>query len=205
VAAIPHPTSLDCVLVAVDGVDAAGKTTFADALAMTMRTTGRPTIRISLDDFHNSRAVRHRRGRHSPQGFWLDSYNYERFNSHVLGPLGPGGSRRYRPRAHDLRTDADILMADRHAPPGCVVIIDGLFLHRDELHGHWDFSVFLDVPFEVTSGRMAARDAMPSDPDHPGMQRYVEGQRLYLQQCDPRSRASIVIDNTHPDEPRVVR
>jgi uridine kinase len=196
---------VDCVRVAVDGVDAAGKTIFADALATELRGAGRTAIRISLDDFHNARSVRYRRGRQSPEGFWLDSYNYERFTSDVLVPLGPGGSRSYRAKAHDLRTDADIRTEHQQAPPGCLVIIDGLFLHRDELHGHWDFSVFLDVPFEITAGRMAARDGMHPDPAHASMRRYVEGQRLYLQQFDPRSRASIVIDNTHPDEPRIIR
>ena len=202
--AIPDPRSLDCVLVAVDGVDAAGKTIFADALAPALRNAGRAAIRISIDDFHNSSVVRHQRGRQSPEGFWLDSYNYERFTCDVLVPLGPGGSRRYRPKAYDLRTDADIRMEDRQAPPGCVVIIDGLFLHRDELHDRWNFSVFLDVPFEITARRMATRDGMHPDPDHIGMRRYVDGQRLYLQHCDPRSRASVVVDNSDPDEPRVI-
>jgi uridine kinase len=36
------------------------------------------------------------------------------------------------------------------------------------------------------------------------MRRYVDGQRLYLQHCDPRSRASVVVDNSDPDEPRVI-
>jgi hypothetical protein len=35
-------------------------------------------------------AVRYRRGRSSPEGFWLDSFNYERLRADVLEPLGPG-------------------------------------------------------------------------------------------------------------------
>jgi uridine kinase len=203
--AIPDPRSLDCVLVAVDGVDAAGKTIFADALAAAAREAGRAATRISLDDFHNPLAIRHQRGRKSPEGFWLDSYDYERFTADVLTPLGPGGTRRYRPKAHDLQTDTDLDTTARLAPPGCIVIIDGLFLHRDELRDRWDCSVFLDVPFEVTARRMAARDGLHPDPEHVSMRRYVGGQRLYLMRCDPRSRASIVIDNSDPDQPRVVR
>ena len=31
--------------------------------------------------------------------------------------------------------------------------------------------------------------------------RYVEGQRIYLRECRPRDRATVVIDNTHLELP----
>jgi uridine kinase len=40
-----------------------------------------------------------------------------------------------------------------------VLVLDGLFLHRDELNDLWELSVFLDVPFDVTAARVAARDS----------------------------------------------
>jgi uridine kinase len=171
-ASVPAATGEDCVRVAIDGVDGAGKTTFADELACVLRTQ-RAVVRVSADDFHRPRATRYRRGRHSPEGFWLDSFDYARLRADVLDPLGPGGSRLYRRAAHDLAPEV--------APPGAVLVLDGLFLHRDELAGLWDLSVWLEVPFEVTAGRMAAR--------------YVESQRLYIAGCDPASRADFVIEN----------
>jgi uridine kinase len=45
------------VLVAVDGVDGAGKTTFADALLALL---ARPVVRASADDFLHRREVRYR-------------------------------------------------------------------------------------------------------------------------------------------------
>ncbi len=59
-------------LVAVDGVDGAGKTTFADRLAPRL---DRPVVRASEDDFLNPAAIRHRRGRESPEGFFRDTYD----------------------------------------------------------------------------------------------------------------------------------
>jgi uridine kinase len=194
-----------CVLVAVDGVDGAGKTTFADALAATLRRERRAAIRISLDDFHNPRAVRYRRGRNSPDGFWLDAYNYERFTRDVLEPLGAGGSRKYRPKAHHLATDVELNPPTATAAPGCVVVVDGLFLHREELRSHWHFSVFLQVSFEVSARRMAERDGTPPDLAHPRLHRYIAAQRRYFEACDPLARATVVIDNTDPASPRVTR
>jgi len=60
---IPPSTAEDCVRVGIDGVDGAGKTTFADALATTLQQQGRPVVRVSVDDFHHPRAIRYARGR----------------------------------------------------------------------------------------------------------------------------------------------
>jgi uridine kinase len=194
-----------CVRVAVDGVDGVGKSTFAGALAAALTSRGRAVVHLSADDFHQPRAARHRRGRDSPEGFWLDSYDYPALVRDVLRPFGPEGSRRYRRAAHDLRTDAVLDLPWRTAAPGTVLILDGLFLHRDELTGFWDFSVFLDAPFEVTVARMARRDGSHPDPRHPSVARYVGGQRLYFAACAPWERADVVIDNRDVTRPVLVR
>lgn len=204
-AMLPVSADGDCVRVAVDGVDGAGKTVFADKLAHVLASAGTPVIRISADDFHQVRAVRYHRGPSSPEGFWLDSYNYERLRADVLDPLGPRGSRRYRSAAHDLTTDLVLDPPFQDAPRGAVLLLDGLFLHRDELSAVWDFSVFLDVPFAVTAERMAVRDGTSPDPGDPSMRRYVEAQRIYFATCAPADRATVVIDNSSFDHPRIVR
>jgi uridine kinase len=153
-------------------------------------------VQVSVDDFHQPRTARHARGRHSPEGFWLDSFDYARLLSDVLVPLAPGGSRRFRPAAHDLVTDRMLEPPPQRAAPGSVLVVDGVFLHRDELVQHWDFSVFLEVPFAVSIARMAARDGTSADPGDPGNLRYVRGQQLYFAACEPWLRASLVIDHS---------
>lgn len=192
------------VLVAVDGVDGSGKTTFAAALADRLRRRGRRCVVIHVDGFHRVRAERHRRGKDSPLGFWLDTYDYAALRRCVLEPLGPGGDGRYRSRATDLAADRYVDEPPRYAEPGTVVIMEGLFLHRDELVEHWDFSIFLDAPFEATVARMAARDGGEPDPSHPSQRRYVGGQRLYFRACRPWTRADLVIDNTDPGRPMII-
>ena len=184
------------VRVGIDGVDGAGKTWFADELADVLRLTGRPAVRVSLDDFHQPRAVRYRLGQESPLGFWRDSYDYPRFWADVLTPFGAG---RYRDRSHDLATDQVLDPPWQQAPEDAVLVVDGIFAHRDELAGAWNCSVFLQVSFAETARRMAVRDGGPS----PGS-RYREGQRIYLAECDPVRRASLVVDNGDLAAPRFV-
>jgi uridine kinase len=193
VAALRRPA-----VVAVDGVDGSGKTTFASRLSSAIDRAGRPTVIVHEDDFLAPRDVRYRLGRESPEGFFRDSYDLTALIRHVLDPLRPGGDRRVRRRVFDHRADAPIDAPVEDVPVDAVVIVEGMFLHRDELVDRWDWSVFLDVPFTETARRMAQRDGSHPDPEHPTMRRYVEGQRIYLAACRPHERATVVLDNTDP-------
>ena len=188
--ASPHP-----LRVAVDGVDGAGKTYFGDELGSALESLGRPVIRSSVDGFHRPRASRHARGRTSPEGYYLDSYDYDQLRSALLVPLGPGGSRSYRTAVFDHRTDLPVDAPVRHAPEDAVLVLDGLFLHRPELRPHWDFSVFLRVDFEESVARMGVRDGTSPDPADASNHRYVEGQRIYFADASPEQHATVVVDN----------
>ncbi|HET7901538.1 MAG TPA: hypothetical protein VFL59_10150 [Candidatus Nanopelagicales bacterium] len=199
------PSREGFVRVGVDGVNGSGKTTFADALATVLEERGRSVVRIREDDFLNPRVIRYRLGRASPEGYLADSYDLVRLRTDVLDPLGPSGDGRFREGSLDLATDTALDPPWRVAAPGSVLVLDGMFLHRDELAGVWDVSVLLDVAFVETCRRMAVRDGSEPDPEHPSMRRYVEGQRLYLARCTPRDRATVVVDNTDVERPRILR
>jgi uridine kinase len=79
-------------IVAVDGVDGAGKTVFANSLARRLEVLGRPVIRAGIDGFHNPRSVRYRRGKDSPEGFFLDSFNYDSLKKDLLAPFRSGAA-----------------------------------------------------------------------------------------------------------------
>lgn len=187
-------------LVAVDGIGASGKTTFAEALAQTIK--GRPVVLLHVDDYFNPSAIRYARGRYSAEGFWLDSYNYSALTSFALDPLGVNGDGWYRSRSIDHRTGEQITPEPRPAAGDALVLVEGTFLHRDELAEHWDASVFLDVPFAVAAQRMAARaGAMPTDEL---LRRYCGAQQIYFQRARPWERATLVVDNTDLGDPRVI-
>jgi uridine kinase len=66
---VGHP-----VRTAIDGVTAAGKSTFASELTAAVGARGRPAIHLTMDGFHHPRAHRHRRGRTSAEGYYEDAY-----------------------------------------------------------------------------------------------------------------------------------
>jgi uridine kinase len=119
--------------VGVDGVTASGKTTLADELADALSTQGRQVIRASVDDFHNPPEVRYRRGRMSPEGYYLDAFDYASLRALLLEPLGPGGDRRYLTGGFGQPDGSGAGFEEQVAARDAIVIVDGVFLFRPEL------------------------------------------------------------------------
>ncbi len=190
--------------VAVDGVDGAGKTTFADELAPLLAESGRDIIRASVDGFHHPRRKRYRLGRGSPEGFYRDSYDYDALKHNLLDPLAPGGSGRYRTAVYNVGAETPVTVPQRQATPGAILLLDGIFLHRPELRRYWDVSVWLEVAFNVSIPRGAQRGVGSSNLHAPQNRRYVEGQKLYLSESNPQQQATLVIDNNGLDAPFIV-
>jgi uridine kinase len=188
------------LLVAIDGADGAGKTTFADRLAEAI---GGPAVRASVDDFHFPQAHRHALGR-TGETVWSRSYDYRALRRELLDPwlAGPGSS--YRCRWHDLTTDAHVDEPAAAVPESGVLLVDGVFAQRPELRDVWDLVAYLDCPDDIRVARMAARDGGSADPGHPDHRRYLDAQAIYRERCDPLATADLVVDNADPTSPRVV-
>lgn len=190
------------VLIGVDGRDGSGKTRFADAFAAAMSDSGRNAVRASLDDFHKPRDARYARGRLSPDGHYLDSYDYETFRRVLIDPFLEGHP--FQVRAFDLEADAPYALEMSTTDADSYLIVDGLFVHRPGLRDLWHWSVWLDASAEITFARMAERDGSDPDPDTASNRRYREGWEIYLGDDDPCSKASVVIDYDNPTAPRRV-
>jgi uridine kinase len=199
---LPH-----VVRVAIDGVDAAGKTTLADELRPLVEARGRPVLRASIDGFHRPRAERYRRGPTSPEGYYFDSFDYAELRRELLGPLGPGGSGLYRARVFDLYADEPVDDSRARALEDGVLLFDGIFLLRPELNDLWDFRVFVEVHAEEALRRALVRDedvfGSPDEALRRYRNRYVPGQRLYLDEVDPTAIADVVFVNTDVASPLV--
>lgn len=190
--------------VGIDGVDGAGKTCFADELAAHFPDLD--VIRSSVDGFHNPRAFRYERGKHSPEGFFHDSFDYRQLREVLLNPLSAGGTMRYKTAVFDHRSDKRVDTPTLNARLPSVLIVDGIFLHRPELAAYWNYSVFLDVSRRESLRRWLQRDGhqgVSDDPSDPVHHRYVRGQELYMQSCNPKASTTRVVNNDDLEDPYV--
>ncbi|MGY6499098.1 MAG: uridine kinase [Microcella sp.] len=186
------------LLIAVDGVDGAGKTRFADHWAELLRARGVSVVRASIDGFHRPRAERYARGRDSAEGYYRDSFDHEALRERTVVPFRTGASEVVT-AVFDYRADAERVQRAIVVPQRAVLLVDGVFLHRPELARLWHRSVWLEVPAEVAAARLLARDGEGSLAP-----RYSEGQAIYRREAQPHRTATIVIDNADHEHPRRV-
>jgi uridine kinase len=199
---LAHPTR-----VAIDGIDASGKTHLAKELAELLVAQGRKVITASLDGFHHPRQIRYRLGSLSPEGYYQDSFDYDALLSELLLPLGPGGNRRCRTRIHDIQTESPVQERYMQVPADAILLVDGIFLLRPELIDIWDFRIFVNIDFDTSLQRAMQRDLRILGSVESVRQRYLEryipAQRLYLESVNPQTLAHVVVDNRLPLNPQM--
>jgi uridine kinase len=197
---LAHP-----IRVAVDGPPAAGKTTLADELAVVLRAGGRVVIRASIESFLLPKSVRYRRGEHSPEGCYQDSFDYDALHRVLLDPLGPNGDCRYQRAVYDKPTDSALSAPVATAPANAVLLFDGVFLLRPELNDRWDLRIFVSAAFERTLDRARIRDGMAygstAEVERRFRTRYQPSQAFYSRTARPIDHADIVVNNDAPEQP----
>jgi len=160
--------------VAVDGPDAAGKTTLADELAAAL---GRPVLRVSIDDFHRPREERYARGPLSPEGYVHDCFDFAALRKAVLAPAGTV-----------VVVDGVFLLSDHLRD--CWDLTVFLDVHPAETLRR---ALVRDVALFGSEAVVRERY------EH----RYLPGQRLYRAMVNPTEVADVVVDNDDPAGPIV--
>jgi uridine kinase len=193
--------------VAIDGLTAAGKTSFGHELAERISAAGRPVLRASLDDFKRPWREAHLYDRTSGEGYYRNAFDYAAITTLLLEPCGPQGSGRCVLCSIDPLTQRDHSSVVVQAPPDAVLIVDGVFAFRPQINQHWDLRIWLDVDPEVSIQRGIARDqdreGTEAEPLH--RRRYLPAEHLYMAEVDPARLAEVVVDKTMFDHPRIIR
>ena len=114
-----------------------------------------------------------------------------------MDPISEGGSGLYCTQYFNHKTDQIEKAISQKVKENPVLVFDGIFLHRDELRHYWDYSIFLEVTRAESLHRCFVRDGSGfPDINAPENRRYVLGQKLYFDKCNPSKLASLVIDNS---------
>ena len=193
------------IRVAIDGIDASGKTTLADDLVEPLVKHGRTVIRASIDSFHNPLAHRYKRGRNSPEGYYLDSFNHTGVIESLLNPLGPNGAGWYKVATFNYKTDSPVEPPLQKAPKDAILLFDGIFLQRTELFRFWDLRIFVHISFSESVQRAIKRNSemSPKYLKERYHKRYIPGQKLYFSKANPLERAEVIVFNSDFQNPRL--
>ena len=167
----------DRVILVMDGMSCAGKTTATEALS---RRWDAPVIH--MDDFYLPRALRTPERLAEPGG----NVHYERFLEEVLPHLTAG-----EPFTYHL-FDCGILdyAGEAHVPAAPVTIVEGAYAMHPRFGAYWDVAMFFSVDPEEQMARVARRE--------PGKEedfrtRWIPMENAYHAAFRTRERADFVI------------
>lgn len=196
--------------VAVDGLTAAGKTSFGHELAAALRERGRPVMRASLDDFKHPWRHARKRGydRLSGEGYYRNPWDFASARDLLLQPAGPAGSGVVVLCAHDPLTGEDHRGTMVTTPPGTILVTDGVFAFRPEYNDCWEYRIWLEVDPAAALSRGIARDTAAEGAAEAAQvhrDRYHAAERIYQAEAGPEALADLVIDNNDFGRPRVLR
>lgn len=152
-AAVVEQQRVSRILVAIDGPDAAGKTTLADRLAEAVHL---PTVRVSVDSYLRPPDERYRQGELSPQGYYDDSVDEADLLVGCLGPFRAGESLVLRGAE---QRDVDVEGRRAAVASQAVLVVDGVFLLRERLRHLWDVTIYPRVSPQECLRRARHRDA----------------------------------------------
>ncbi len=143
-------------IVAIDGVDQTSRRHVArEVMALAQHVAGRQLVIVAMDRFRHAGVPAASSG--DAAAYSSGAVDYERFLGEVWQPFraGPevstptgGRSRSYGDEAADLDDDT-------------VLMVEGMFLHRPEMVGRWDASVFISCKGDATGPHSAYLDQSP--------------------------------------------
>ncbi|WP_104197055.1 hypothetical protein [Cryobacterium sp. M15] len=179
-AEILHNYGRGRTIIAIDGPDAGGRTAFGDDLAAVFREDELHVFRASLRYFQHSRAEQQRLAPDTPDHRYRVGYDYSALRRVLVEPFRMGGSTGFVTEEFDPDRDTWIQPTWQTAPADAILIIDGDYINRPELHGLWLYSVLLE------GAAVNASDLQ------------------YHAEVHPRDVVSAVVDTTDPEAPRRV-
>lgn len=183
-------------LVAISGIDGSGKGFVAERVAAALEAGGLRAAVVAVDGWLNLPDKRF--GKEDPGGhFYRHAVRFEEMFGRLVLPLRDGRSchvevdfaeetaTRYRRHVYDV-ADCD------------VVLLEGIFLLKRELRGHYDLSVWIACGFETALRRAVARcqEGLPPERTIEAYRTiYFPAQRLHFERDDPREAAGMILDN----------
>lgn len=176
-------------IIGVDGLSRAGKTTVVAEIRQMLIEDEQNVCVFHIDDHIVERKKRYDTG--FPQ--WHEYYNFQWDVGHLQKELFERlrNAREINLPFYDSERD-ETANKTVVIPSGCIVIIEGVFLQREEWRHFFDFVVYLDCSRETRFQRETARTQEQIEKFNT---RYWKAEDHYLETVRPLSNAHMIISS----------
>lgn len=184
------------LLVAVSGIDGAGKGYVAARIADALGSSGLHAVGLGADAWLSLPHVRFDPERPA-EIFYEKAIRFDEMFSRLILPLRDNRSAHVEADV----TEETAATYRRHLYQYSdvdVIVLEGIFLLRKEFRTHYDISIWVDCPFETALARaMARRQEGLSEAETVRAYEttYFPAQRIHLERDAPEDSADLVVPN----------
>ena len=188
-----------CLVVAVSGIDASGKTTTARLLAQSLEAHALQTAVVHLDDWHTAPEVRF--SALDPGGhFYRQAYRFTELFRLLVAPLKADRRLSLAVTLRQLPDNREFAHT-YHFEDIDVLILEGILLLKAKLRSQYDYTIWVDCPFEMALRRAIHRnqEGLSAEEIVTDYRRiYFPAEELHIRRDAPQSHADLVISTATP-------
>lgn len=183
------------LIVGIDGLGGAGKSTISEEIYKLLSEENYNITLLHIDDFIHPRAVRYNDNYAEWECYYDLQWNYDYLMNEVVNSIKKGADFNTKVELYDKDNDTYFL-SETNVPVGSIVIIEGVFLQRQELKGAFDYMIYIDIPEEIRLNRVLERDGYIGDKEQIKAKydnRYFPAEHHYIEICSPSENADYII------------
>ena len=183
------------VIVGIDGLGGAGKSSISEEIYEELSGENIPIEVLHIDDFIHPKNIRYNDNYAEWECYYNLQWRYDYLLENVINPIKKNGKftglielydkneDRYEKKSFDIKE-------------GSVVLIEGIFLQREELSQVFDYMIYIDVPESERLKRVLKRDGYIGTVDdikEKYVNRYFPAERHYVNMYSPSKLADYVV------------
>jgi uridine kinase len=185
------------VLMAVSGIDGSGKGYITERIVSRLQAQEPRVATINVDGWLHLPGRRFRAER-SAEHFLENGIRFAEMFDQLVLPLRQNRSYRFKASLADATNTADYRDCVYDFTDVAIILLEGIFLLKQEFRGYYDLALWVDCTFETALERAMGRgqEGLSSeDTLHDYETIYFAAQRLHLARDHPREAADLIVIN----------
>ena len=182
-------------IIGIDGLGGAGKSTISAALAELLSKESYNITLLHIDDFIHPKSVRYNDNYSQWECYYNLQWRYDYLINEIVMPIKSGSDFNKDIELYDKDNDTYFFL-NAVIPIGSIVIIEGIFLQRQELNSIFDYMIYIDIPEETRLERVLDRDRYIGNKQQikdKYNNRYFPAEHYYMENCIPHKNADYII------------
>jgi len=185
---------MQTLVLGIDGLGGAGKTTVAERIQLEFV----DSVLLHIDDFIHPKSIRYAEGLEPWKAYYFEQWRYSYLIGEILEPIRKGKPVHKKIEVYNKINDSyDEKWID--LPVGGMLLIEGVFLQRAELRDYFDHVIFIDIDKEIRLQRVLERDSYIGSQQeilNKYNDRYFPAEEEYIRENNPVILADFVINGT---------